>query len=310
MGLSTVDAFKHMNTDSDRFLHLEGTDLRRYQLELLKIADDIISVCNENKINYHLTGGSALGAVRHHGFIPWDDDMDIDILGDDFERFCQKFQEKFADKYWLHTCNTHNYGMTINRVRLKDSVFRGREDVNNEECGFFVDLVRIENVSDFVLLRYLHGFFCMAFGFLLSCRNFYENRSFMKELAAENEQFGRIYKIKSIIGKLTSVMSLDRWTKLTQKVYGACRNSDSKYVSVPAGRKHFFGELRKRDDFVKTRTAVFEGKQWEIPYDYDGYLTQMYGDYMTPPKKGEYEGHILLELKWPKEREDDKEIYK
>jgi len=299
MGLSTVDAFKHMNFGSAGTVCLSGDDLKQYQKYLLMIAEDIISVCEENGLTYHLTGGTALGAVRHHGFIPWDDDMDIDISGDDFPRFCRKFSEKYADKYWLHTCNTHDYGMTINRVRLKGSVFRGREDIGNEECGFFVDLMRMENVPDNILIRYLHGFLCMGMGFLLSCRNFYKNRELMKQLADNNPDFRKAYLIKSTVGRFISFITLDRWTRMTQGVYGCCHNSKSRYISVPSGRKHYFGELRLREGFVTSVKCRFEGHMWCIPSDYDGYLRSMYGDYMSLPPESDREGHIILELKFP-----------
>ena len=301
MKLSTVDTFKHMKFNPENCICLEGTQLRKYQQYLLMIAADIIRVCEEYQITYHLSGGSCLGAVRHQGFIPWDDDMDLDILGDDFDLFAEKFLERFGDKYWLHTCKTHDYGMTVSRVRLKGSVFRAREDLKNEECGFFVDLMRIENVSDHALIRNLHGFLCMASGFLLSCRNFYQNRAFMKELAEQNPEFYRVYRIKVRIGFLTAALSLDTWTRLTQKIYGACHNSSSRYVTVPGGRKHFFGELRKREGFVTSVKASFEGYKWNIPSDYDEYLKSMYGEYMVPPEKTEQEEHILLELQFPEE---------
>ncbi len=299
MGLSTVKAFKHMNKDAAGTVRLAGEDLKRYQQYLLKITEDIIGVCEEQGIVYHLTGGTCLGAVRHRGFIPWDDDIDIDISGDQFDLFVRKFGEKYPDKYWIHTAKTHDYGMTVNRVRLKGSVFRGREDIGNAECGFFVDLLRMENVPDFKPFRWLHGFLCMGMGFLLSCRNFHKNRALMKQLAQDNPDFRKAYRIKVSIGWLLSVLPLDCWTRMTQAVYGMCSNSRSEYVSVPAGRKHYFGELRKRRDFYETTKGTFEGHEWDIPRDYDGYLRSMYGDYMKIPPEADREGHILLELKWP-----------
>lgn len=76
MGLSTVSLFKNLKFSDEKYIHLEGDLLKRYQNSLLKIMEDIVSVCEEENIYYSLSGGSALGAIRHKGFIPWDDDMD------------------------------------------------------------------------------------------------------------------------------------------------------------------------------------------------------------------------------------------
>lgn len=101
MNLSTFDVFKTLQVPCSDCIELKGDILRRYQNELLHIAEDIVEVCESEHITWHLTGGSALGAVRHHGFIPWDDDLDIDILGEDFDRFAMAFNKRYADKYWL-----------------------------------------------------------------------------------------------------------------------------------------------------------------------------------------------------------------
>ncbi|MCD8371499.1 MAG: LicD family protein [Clostridiales bacterium] len=299
MNLSTVSLFKNLDTASDKLIHIEGETLKKYQSILIQMTEDIVDVCEENQVVYHLTGGSALGAIRHKGFIPWDDDMDIDILGSDFERFVEAFQGKYGEKYWIHTYHTPGHGMLANRVRLKNSICRAREDVNNEECGFYVDLFRIENTYDSKILRIIHGFFCMGFGFLLSCRNFYKNRDLMMELSEGNAEITRTFRLKINLGRLLSFLSVTRWAELTQWVYGLCKNNCSKYVTVPAGRKHYFGEMRLRENFVETTDCTFEGHKWKIPKDYDGYLRSMYGNYMEIPAEEDREKHILLELKFP-----------
>ena len=301
MKLSTVDAFKRINTDTDTCIILDDELLHRYQKAILKIAEDIVSVCEQEKITWHLTGGTALGAVRHHGFIPWDDDIDLDILGNDFDRFVNAFRKKFGDKYWIHTCDTPNYGMVTYRVRLKGSIFRAREDLENDEAGFYVDINRIENTFNNPLLRYIHGIFCMGMGFFLSCRNFFKNRKLMVKLSEANPDLRTVFLFKIVIGALLSFRSVTDWTILTQDCYALCKNNQSFYVSVPAGRKHYFGELYRRRDFVETAPMEFEGHIWKVPKEYDAYLNHMYGDYMKIPKESDRERHILLELKFPEE---------
>lgn len=299
MGLSTVSAFKRLNLDSDKFIELTEEQLRQYQQCILKIAQDVIYVCEKENISYHLTGGTALGAVRHKGFIPWDDDIDIDILGQDFDRFLECFKKEYDAKYWVHTCVTPDYGLSLARVRLKGSVCRTREDLGNEECGFYIDLFRIENTPDNVFLRQLHGLLCLAMGFLLSCRNFYKNRNLMLEMSKHDAKLKVTFSIKIAIGFLTSIFSVTKWATMTQRIYGMCKSNKSKFVSVPAGRNHYFGELYLRTDFVDSAEMEFEGNTWKVPKDWDGYLKHMYGNYMVLPKEQEREKHVMLEIKFP-----------
>lgn len=310
MRLSTVSAFKNMDVDKNKYIVMNDEQLKGYQRCILDIARDCITVCESERIPYHLTGGSALGAVRHQGFIPWDDDIDIDILGQYFDRFIECFLEKYGSKYWVHTCATDNYGMTLTRIRLKDSICRTREDVENDECGFYIDIFRIENAPNNKMLRLLHGIFSMGMGFLLSCRNFYKNRKLMIEIAKQQKSLLRIFRFKMGIGWLLQFLSVKTWAILTQKVYGMCRNNESEYVTVPAGRKHYFGELYLRKDFVDFERKNFCGNSWKIPKAWDSYLTHMYGNYMSIPEIKDREKHIVLELKFPKEEEKEDGIIK
>ena len=300
MGLSTFDLFKNLKSEeTGNLVHLSGDDLKRLQSVLLSITKDVARVCEEEGIVYVLLGGSLLGAVRHDGFIPWDDDIDLGIRSSDFDRFVAAFQKKFKDKYWIHTAGTKGYGITINRVRLKNSVYRGKEDEDLDECGIFVDLFKVENTYNNRLRRFLHGFSCMAMGFLLSCRSFYERREFLLRLAKGNEEAERTFRKKIRIGKLLSFRSLEKWTVKTQRTYGRCKDDHSRFVSVPAGRKHFFGELLKREEILETAAHVFEDTSFQIPKDPVPYLTNLYGDYNRIPDESEREEHILLELEFP-----------
>lgn len=300
--LSTVEAFKTLNTDSDQYVHLEGDTLRKYQEILLSIVTDIIDVCECENITYQLSGGSALGAVRHGGFIPWDDDMDINILGQQHKQFVYAFTEKYPNKYWVHTYNTPEYGLDISRIRLKKTISRTREDIDNCECGIYVDIFYMENVFDNSILRKIHGWFCMGFGLLLSCRNFYKNRNLMREFERSNPEIKKAFEFKIAVGRLLSFASVRRWAIITHGIYSLCKNNNSKYVSIPAGRKHYFGEMYLREDMVNTVKMPFEGHQWNVARGYDSYFKALYGsDYMTPPPPEKRESHVLLELKFPEE---------
>ncbi len=300
MGLSTTDIIKKLKNNSGDFITLEGDILRKYQSELLKILADIIDICEEENIVYQLSGGTALGAVRHSGFIPWDDDADINILSKDFDKFIECFSKKYGEKYWIHTCHTPNYGLTISRIRLKGSVFKIHQDINNIEAGFFVEIFRMENTFNNYLLRTIHGFFCMGFGFLLSCRKIYEDRDVMLSIIDNNNLKDRfVFRLKIAIGFLISFISLKKWAELTQWIYSLSKNNKSKYLTIPAGRNHYFKEMYLREGMEKTIKMDFEGYKWRVAKNYDEYLSKLYGNYMKIPSESKRETHVLLELKFP-----------
>ena len=124
----------------------------------------------------------------------------------------------------------------------------------------------------------------------------------MMQLAENDDSLKKVFKTKIFIGSLFRFMSVRKCAELTQSVYGACHNNNSKYVTVPAGRKHYFGEIYKREDFVETKKETFEGHSWCVPKSIDMYLSHMYGkDYMEVPDESKREKHVLLELKFPDE---------
>ncbi len=305
MKFSTAEAFKTIKTEGDQYIRLEGETLRRVQAVLLSMAEDIIRVCEEEGIRYSLSGGTALGAYRHQGFIPWDDDVDINILAEDFPAFLKGFERVFSDKYYVQTWRTEKGSIINGKIRLKNSIFRGRDDLHTEESGFYVDLFLVENVPDNPVLRALHGTLCMAFGLLLSCRNFYENRVLMYEIAKENPELKGIFRFKIIIGYLLSFATVRAWTCAAHGAYHLCHNNKTRFVSIPAGRKHYFGEIYSRDGFVNTKPCLFEGHEWQIAENPEAYLTALYGsDFMTPPPEEKREKHMILELKFPESKSE------
>lgn len=290
MHLSTMDAFK--NLKSGDLVTVDDEMLKKIQNVLLGILDDIITVCEKYKIPYTLGGGSVLGAVRHQGFIPWDDDIDVNFSRRDYERFIPAFRKEFGEKYWIHTPEaTDNYGLLFARVRLKGTMLKTRDDFWTEECGAFVDLFILENTFDNPVLRWIHGTGCQALGLLLSCRKFYRDRKFMLELAHENPELLRAVRVKIALGFCASIGSVNFWTRLANRWSALCKNHNSEWITIPAGRKKFWGELYRRGDVLGITRMPFEGHIVNCPENYDMYLTRLYGDYMKIPPEEDRERH-------------------
>lgn len=296
--LSTVEAFKHIAVNDD-MIAVEGELLQRLQDELLVMLGDVIDVCDTNGIPYTLSGGTCLGAVRHGGFIPWDDDIDINIAREGIDLFVQKMREQHGDIYWVHhPMETHNLGLGLVRVRKKGTVVRGREDFDmpREQCGVPVDVFIIENTPDNAVLRLAHGTVSLALGLALSCRRFAAYGDEYLKLAGDNASARHVFKTKMALGKLASFKSIDGWCHAWYKWNALCKNNQSRYVSLAAGRKHYFGELHPRQVFFPAKEGRFEHLKVALPGNWDAYLRSIHGDYMEIPQETDREAHVVYEL--------------
>lgn len=258
---------------------LTEEQLQGLQKVLLHIFDDVLTICREHDLRYILIGGTAIGALRHKGFIPWDDDIDIAMPRADFEKFSAIVREAYGEKYsMLHPQDEQNYGRVIPKIRLRGTEYRTILERDLDECGIFIDIFPMENVSDNGLLRTLQGVMSMGFGFALACRRIYKGRREFREMLG-----GAGFYLKCAIGFCLSFASIEKWAKWTDYWYSICKNDNSRWVSLPTDERHYFGELNLRENLCQTREGVFEGRSVTLPADADNYLRDIYGDYMVIP---------------------------
>ena len=293
MGLSTFDSFKRMRAEGAH--ELAPDDLRALQRTLAGILDDIVSVCEAEKVGYALGGGSALGALRHGGFIPWDDDLDVNMMRGDWVRFRDAFAARFGAKYCIHEPgNPSGYALAFPRIRLRGTSVVTREDLLAPDVshGAFVDVFLFESTYDNGLLRRMHGFGSLAFGFLYSCRKHFLERRLLRAWGMDSGAF----RVKRALGFLLAWLPMGCWTRLWDGWNGICRNGSSRFVTCPVGRRHFFGELALRSEMEGTREMAFEGRKVRCPAGIEGYMERLYGpDYMTPPPEAARERHVVFE---------------
>ena len=262
------------------------------------IASDIIDYCRKNSIWVCLCGGSALGAVRHQGFIPWDDDMDLFMTREGHDAFVKGFLLEHGDRYWIHTPGcSDGYTSLMTKVVLKGTVVRQYEDRNNPECGASVDIFVVENTYDQPFLRKLHGYGCLLYAGMLSCRRYAEEYGYLKSILPAGSELLKAVHLRALLGRLLMWRSLRKWAIRTDKWFARCRNGKSVMVAVPSGRKHFFGEMCERSELIAPKTLPFEGHDWPVPGNPDHYLIRLYGDYMQIPPPEKREKHMVLELK-------------
>lgn len=300
MKLSTFDAVKQLKSETNSaWITLSDEQVKQLQEVEVLIAKDIIDFCDENNIRVYLGGGSALGAMRHNGFIPWDDDIDLNMPRADYNRFIKLFSEKYKEKYWIHTPKSGNgYVSLATKIAKKGTVMRQFTDGKNEECGVCVDIFVIENTYNNKFCRKVHSFFCKAVSFIVTSRRIYQDKEYYLNYLFRNQtELHKVLKIRAGIGKVMSFMSLDTWLKLGEKIYSCCKNDNSKYVAIPTGRESYEKSTHLRESFLKVRRVPFDKFNWPITDDAEKYLSRLYGNYMEIPPVEKREKHVLLEFK-------------
>lgn len=299
MKLSTFDIFKHVKKSADN-IELTGENLIALQEVLANMLKDIVEACAQSGARYTLSGGTCLGSVRHLGFIPWDDDLDINMAHSDFQKFAVAIESLFPGKYTLQVPGrTPGYDLAFPRIRLNGTVVRTRDDFGKprSECGAYVDIFYIENTPNNAILRGLHGFISMAVGFCYSCRRFSAYSKQYRELVEDDSEVIKTFAHKERFGKLVSFWSPERWTRAWDNWNSLCKCGNSLYSTIPVGRNHYFKEMHPTSVFFPVRKGQFNYLSVAMPGDTASYLSKLYGpDYMTPPEEGDREVHVVYEF--------------
>ncbi len=262
---------------------LEGEELRRLQQTLLEMYLDVQAVCEENGLTCFVEGGTTLGTVRHQGFIPWDDDLDMGLLRDDYEKLKAIFREKLGDKYIL---NAPNYeGKPTNRfpkILKRGTRFVEAGIPEDERSCIKIDIFPLDNCPDNPVIRLLKGLCCT---FLMFAGGHVLSWEMCRTLKAKP---GR----REVIGMLFSFCSSEKWFNWSDR---ACRhgNNRSRDLCIPTGRKHYFGEIYPRNVVEPFRDAVFEGHTVKTAANTDYVLTNLYGSYMEIPPEEKREKHYI-----------------
>ena len=267
--------------------------LHKKELEIMKYFAEF---CEENNIKYYLAYGTLLGAIRHHGFIPWDDDVDVFVSGEDFLKLQKIFNEK-ADttKYFYQTLKTEkNYYLLWDKIRLNNTIFveDGWEN-NNINNGIFVDVFPLLECPD---NKREEKKFARRYKFLrlLIETNIKNNKS-------RYNNYGTIGKILSIVVRILP-------QKIRNKIviknieYFCLYKSDSKYYySLDGGAEIKF----LKEPFDSIEKVKFEDAEFNVPKGYRENLTESFGDYMKLPPEEDRIGHGKVYLSFGDDKNEN-----
>ena len=263
---------------------------------LLDMLKDLITVFEKYDIGWSLSGGSIIGAVRHKGFIPWDDDIDIFLTRANFEKFCKVFHKELGKGYKLRLPGEKGYLMHFPTIEKRGTEIKQVQSTDKVQ-GLFIDVFILENAPDNELVRKIHGLASTAY---LAIDSFVRTNACKKNLlkyGKSDPALIQAVKLRCALSRLFWFHSMENWMLRSDKCFSVYKNIKSKYVVCPSGNAHYFGEIFRRDCMEPTVSVDFEGIKVNIPCNSDYYLRKRYGkDYMIIPDEDERERHAYVKL--------------
>lgn len=243
---------------------------------LQQMLDKFVEVCEKNGLHYYLAAGTVLGAIRHKGMIPWDDDIDVYLMRSDYEKIQLLPQSVWGNNMHLTTWrNTSNYRYHFLKVEMTDTTLIEQFDPMYIG-GVYLDIFPLDDVPMNAELSRMQN---------AEIRKYFDMYYVINAmLPCHCGSISHYIKYKCRHRYYSCLNFQDKWEKVASQYEGT---SDW----VADFHSEGYEKPMKKEWFGEGIMAEFEGKKYRIPKDYDAYLTYMYGDYMTPPPVTDREGH-------------------
>lgn len=262
-------------------------EIKRLKEVEIELFDELDRVCKLLDIPYFMVGGTLLGAVRHKGFIPWDDDIDVVMFREDLVRLEKEGIALFDKKYFLQTENTDKYyPLMTAKLRKNGTVFlEGCMDENvKSHAGIFIDIFPMDDISDVdnpIIQKNV------------------KNMRLLTTIICEN--CGYHYGIKATTKILAVVMGLlgvTRLKKIRNRLMTAENGKGLTKNTIYASNYGYRKQCRDRNVYNPASKIEFEGKEYLAPHDYIAFLTQLFGkNYMElPPVEKRVTRHPISKL--------------
>lgn len=263
---------------------LDQKTLHRLQLIELELLTEVDRICRMCGIHYNIIAGTLLGAVRHGGFIPWDDDADVALLRPEYEKFKRACETELDTErfYFQDQQNTAGYRWGYGKLRRKNTLFlREHQEHMPYEQGVFIDVFPLDYVPQNYGLRRLHNSVCFLY------RKFFWAE--VGRMADSNLWMRMLYGIMSLVPEQRLKKSFEKFT-----VYSNRRRTDWVRILTYPTPNRAYGYRAKW--YQKSAVYQFEGKKFLGIRDFDAYLCFKFGKYMELPPEGERKVHPVSKI--------------
>lgn len=264
--------------------------LKRVQNLELSILRDFLDVCKENNLTYFALAGTGIGAIRHKGFIPWDDDIDIGLPRKDYEKLLQVFESKYSGKYIIGNAeHMKNYPLMTTRIMIKGTKFI-EEALKNVDCefGIFLDVYAFDNVSDDERKMKKQAWSAW----------FWSKIMILRQIPFPILPFTGVKKKLAHLVCLMVHIFLKLFRVSPKWIYKKCKAASCRYNEKETEKMAFLCDTSPFINMVSKKTSFplveldFEDIKLKFPKDIHEQLTFIYGDYMQLPPIEKRKNHF------------------
>ncbi len=272
---------------------MEEINLKEMKKIQIQILNQINNFCQKNKINYWLDCGTLIGAARHKGYIPWDDDIDIGMLREDYDRFMNTFNK--ANRRYKLLCieKDKNYYFAYGKVIDTKTVLYEPDEETGVKSGVYIDVFVYDNAPDNPKLA----------DKMFKKRDLY-NKMRMAQLYKDEYDHTSIKKriIRFFLNLYLKFLPIDYYTRKIVENSKTYMHENTKRIGNFTSTTKFMADKKLLRSFIKLE---FEGKKYPVPIGYDEWLHNFYGDYMQlPPKEKRVSHHVFKAYKLTKKEKE------
>ena len=263
---------------------MNNKELKLLHNKIIELSDYFDSFCKKNNIVYYLMGGTALGAVRHSDFIPWDDDFDVFMDRENDLKFLSVAEYNLdTDKYYFQEENTKEFPLYFSKIRINNTTFIEKDVINRQmHHGIYIDIMCLHATSSYKIFRYIQYFAARILNAKALQERGYITTSFKKKVFIALSRFIIITEIKKLLLGIVRIFK-EQETRTVGHFFGRASFSKSSFL------KKYLGEPR----YIK-----FEHLTLPVPQYVEKYLHVRYGaNYMLLPneeEKMQYPSHAYI----------------